>query len=186
MVLRSLIIHQNVHQYGFIHFFSLTGTACLTIRYGIGLFAKRTDRKLAPALFVSEAMRNSYVLDSTYACPSSPCLPEQAGKVLFFFWFQSEKPGFDLRERIQLCRIKKNTNPVPRFFIVHGEGITTYVNNRKPSIANGARGKKLNCIRQTLGGFAQGIKERSFGKMPVCLIHHEAPDKYAHSLEPME
>ena len=131
-------------------------------------------------------MRNLYALGATDACSCGLGFVEQAREVLFLFRFQLEKPGPDLGELFQLSRVKKNTDPVPCFLVIQCEGITPDVDHGEPSIADGAGGKELNRIGQALGSFTEGIEDSSLGKKPTCLIHHETPNKYAHSLETME
>ena len=166
--------------------FPITGKANQPISKWVGFFAPGTDCKLAAVFFIAESMRYSYALGATDACPRGLGLVEQARKVLLLFGFELEKPGPDLGPLFELSRVNKDTDPVPCFFVVECEGITPDVDHAEPSIAEGTGGKELNGIGQALGCFTEGIEESSLGKMPVCLIHHETPDKYAHSLEPME
>ena len=102
------------------------------------------------------------------------------------FRLQLKEPALDLRPRFYLKRIKGDPCPFTFRFLVKGHGITAYIDDGKPAVSDGAGREKLYGVRQTLGGFTDGIKLSFFGEVLVSQVYHKPADDYAGSGEAMK
>jgi hypothetical protein len=126
------------------------------------------------------------VLDAANACPGFHDLSYKKLVVLFFLRFQFEKPAFDLGPRLNLGRIQENPHPFSVLLVIKGQGITAYIDDRKPAVPDGAGREKLYGIGQTFGSFRDCIKQPFFGEVLVCQFYHGPADQYARSRKTMK